>query len=201
MNHIKRLSALLSVLILLMLPQVRAAEQTGSISVRMTHGGYAVSGGSITLYRVALLTEDWQYVPVPEFSGCGIDLTGALSPADAEFLSDYTEGIPGQTHDLGNDGFTAFSPLESGLYLLVQRESGQGYLPVKPFFVGLPQQIAGELHYRVDASPKCAPEPEAPAPPGIPQTGLLRWPVPVMTALGLCLLAGGLLLRRKEPNA
>lgn len=201
MNHIKRMAALLTVLILLMLPQVRASGQTGSISVRMTHGGHAVSGGSITLYRIASLSEDWCYVPVPEFSSCGIDLSGALSPADAEFLSDYAEDIPGQTRELDSDGFTDFSPLEPGLYLLVQREAGRGYLPVKPFFVGLPQQIAGELHYRVDASPKCAPVPETPDPPGIPQTGLLRWPVPVMTALGLCLLVGGLLLHRKEPDA
>ncbi len=203
MKKVRHIASLLAVLLLLALPRVLASEQLGSISVRMTYGGQVVPGGSITLYRVAALEDDWRYVPVPEFSGCGIDLNGALSPADAESLSDYAGkySILGQTHTLGNDGFVSFSPLEPGLYLLVQREAGSGYLPAKPFFVGLPQQIDGELLYHVDASPKCAPEPEDPDPPGIPQTGLLRWPVPVMAALGLFLLFLGLLLYRKERNA
>lgn len=198
-----RLASLLLALLLLALPRVSAAEETGSISVRMTHGGQAVPGGSITLYRVAAPGDDWQYVPAPEFADCSTDLNGVLSPADAERLSGHAagNGIPGQTLELGADGLAVFSPLEPGLYLLVQRESGSGFLPVKPFLVGVPQQLGGALCYQVDASPKCAPEPDAPGSPGLPQTGQLRWPVPLMTALGLFFLAGGLLLYRKEPHA
>ena len=198
-----RLASLLLALLLLALPRVSAAEETGSISVRMTHGGQAVPGGSITLYRVAAPGDEWQYVPAPEFADCSTDLNGVLSPADAEHLSGHAaeNGIPGQTLELGADGLAVFSPLEPGLYLLVQRESGSGFLPVKPFLVGVPQQSGGALCYQVDASPKCAPEPDAPGSPGLPQTGQLRWPVPLMTALGLFFLAGGLLLYRKEPHA
>ena len=203
MHNFKRTVLLLILLHLLSLPRALALEQMGSISLRMAYAGQSIPGGSITLYRIAVLGENWQYVPVPEFSECCIDLNASLSPADASLLSAYaTENrISGQTRELDADGFALFSPLEPGLYLLVQQEAGSGYVPVKPFLVGLPQQIAGELHYHVDASPKCAPLPDDPAPPGIPQTGQLRWPVAVLTSLGLFLLAGGLFLQRKESHA
>lgn len=199
----KRIISLFVVILLLSVPGVWAAEQTGSISVRMAYGGQPVPGGTITLYRVAALGDDWRYVPAPEFVDCGTDLNGVLSPADAERLSGHAaeNGITGQTRELGTDGFALFSPLEPGLYLLVQVEAGHGYLPVKPFLVGVPQQLGGMLCHQVDASPKCAPEPDAPGSPGLPQAGQLRWPVPLMTALGLFFLAGGLLLYRKEPHA
>lgn len=196
----KRAASVLAALLLLALPRVLASEQSGSLSVRMTYGGQTVPGGSITLYRVAALGDDWRYLPLPEFMGCGIDPNSPLSPADAQQLANYAEetGISGQTRELGTNGSAAFSPLTPGLYLLVQREAGSGYLPVRPFLVGVPRQVDGVPCFHVDASPKCAPEPEAPA---LPQTGQLHWPVPVMTGLGLLLLAAGLLLYRKESHA
>lgn len=196
----KRIISLFVVILLLSVPGVWAAEQTGSISVRMAYGGQPVPGGSITLYRVAELGADWWYAPTPEFADCIIDLNDPLSPADAENLAQYAakQGLSGQGRELGADGFVCFSPLETGLYLLVQEESGQGFLPARPFFVGIPQYVGEALCYQVDASPKCAPEPGTPM---IPQTGQLRWIVPVLAGLGLLLLAGGLLLYREEPDA
>ena len=200
MKICKRVLSLLAALVLLALPRIHASTQTGSLSVQMAYGGQAVPGGSITCYQLAALGSDWQYKPVPAFTDCGIELNGPLSPADARYLAQYAEEkrIPGQTQDLGNTGLAAFSPLRPGLYLLVQREAAEGYLPISPFSVGIPQQVGGVLSYHVDASPKCAPEPDGPK---IPQTGQLRWPVPVMTALGLFFLAAGLLLKREEPDA
>ena len=196
----KRITSLLIALVMLSIPRVLAAAQTGSISVRMTCGGQPVPGGSIRLYRVAELGAQWRYAPTPEFAECTIDLNAPFSPADAEELAQYAgeNGLPGQTQELGEDGFACFSPLETGLYLLVQEESGRGFLPARPFFVGVPQQVGGALQYQVDASPKCVPQPDAPM---IPQTGQLRWIVPVLAGLGLLLLAGGMLLYREEPDA
>lgn len=192
----------LLVLLLLALPRVSGAEQTGSVSVRMTWSGQSVSGGSITLYRVAAPGKNALFVPTPEFSGCGVDLNGALSPADAKALAEHADrsGTSGQTRELGSGGSACFSPLEPGLYLLVQRQAARGFLPVEPFLVGLPRQVDGALQYHVDASPKCAPEPSDPGSPGIPQTGQLRWPVAVLAAAGLVLLAAGVLLLRKESH-
>ena len=200
MTIFRRTAAVLTVLLLLACPRVLAAEQTGSISVRMTWQGSTVPGGSITLYRVAMLGRGGQFVPLPEFSGWGMDPSAPLSPSDARELAEFAkrENIPGQTAALGADSAACFSPLESGLYLLVQREPGAGFLPVNPFFLSVPQQIGTELCYDVDASPKCAPTPTDPGTPGIPQTGQLNWPVPVMALLGLCLMAAGLLLYRRN---
>lgn len=196
----RRIISLLIALLMLSIPGVWAAEQTGSLSVGMTYGGHPVPGGSVRLYRVAALGADWQYVTTPEFSGCGVDCNGSLSPADAITLAEYAgeNGLSGQIRELGSQGSACFSPLEAGLYLLVQEEAGLGYLPVKPFIVGVPQQVGGVLQYQVDASPKCTPEPGAPQ---IPQTGQLGWSVPVMAGLGLIFLAGGLLLYRRKPDA
>ena len=34
--------------------------------------------------------------------------------------------------------------------------------------------------------------------PTLPQTGQLNWPIPVLTAAGTCLIAAGILLRKKH---
>lgn len=180
--------------------------RTGSISIRMTDRGEPIPGGSVTLYRVAGLSEDYRYTAEPPFGDCGVDLNRALTREDAEKLAQYAKQnrIPGQTLALGHDGAAVFAALEEGLYLLTQQEAGAGYLPVSPFLCGVPQQIGGELFYDVDASPKCAPEPTDPGGPGgpsIPQTGQLNWPVPVMGMLGLVLIsAGGLLWVRRDAD-
>ena len=196
----KRLIALWAAVMVLALPQAFAASaRTGSVTVRMLHQGEAVPEGSITLYRLAVRSSDGRYLPEPEFEACPVELNTGFTPANAEMLADYTaeNRIQGQTRSLGLDGTAVFSPLDTGLYLLVQQETGRGYLPIRPFFIGVPQSIGGELVYDVDASPKCAPEPTeptAPGTPGIPQTGQLNWPVPVMAGLGFLLFAAGGLL-------
>ena len=72
---------------------------------------------------------------------------------------------------------------------------------------GVPMEEDGVLRYDVDASPKVELEkepeptsttPPAPTDPRLPYTGQLNWPVPVLTVLGLGLLALGLALRRKS---
>ncbi len=216
MMKIKRVTSFLAALLLLIpaLPNVFAEpipdpEQTGSITVQMTYRGETVPGGSVTLYRLAGLDDAYQYISEPEFAGCSVDLNGTLTASAAKTLADYAKRnhISGQTKSLGADGTAVFSPLETGLYLLVQQEAGSGYLPINPFFADVPQQIGKELIYDVDASPKCAPEstkptkpaepaePSKPHTPNIPQTGQLNWPVPVMAALGLSLFAAGWFLR------
>lgn len=189
-----------ALLLYLMIPYASASpvtDRTGSVTIRMTYRGEAVPGGSVTLYRIAGLGNG--VIPEPEFADSGVDLNGTLGPGDAKKLADHaqTHGAPGQTIALGPAGTVRFSGLETGLYLLVQSAAGRGYLPVHPFLLSIPQQIGGELFYDVDASPKCAPEPtdpagpEGPPPPGIPQTGQLNWPVPLMAAVGMTLAAAG----------
>ena len=200
MTHIKRAAALAVLLLLLPLPRISAAEQPGSISVRMVFGGAPVPGGSITLYHVAGPGSDGRYISTPAFSGCGIDPNGSRSPDDARTMEAYAaeNDVSGRTGDLGPKGTACFYGLEPGLYLLVQEKAAEGYLPVEPFFVSIPHLSDGVLYDHVEASPKCAPQSPS---PGLPQTGQLRWPVALLTALGLLCLSAGLLLRRRGSNA
>lgn len=108
---------------------------------------------------------------------------------------------------MDKDGEIAFTGLDLGLYLLVQHKAAKGYETAAPFLVSVPMEEDGVLRYDVDASPKVELEkepeptsttPPAPPDPRLPYTGQLNWPVPVLTVLGLGLLALGLALRRKS---
>lgn len=166
---------LLTFLLLLILPLRAFAAETGSITLHVP------SGGTVTLYRVA----DLDLVPTPEFSGCDI----ALTPAAARSLADHARNLPGNTRTLD----ACFEDLDEGVYLLVQNRAGEGYTPFSPFLISIPTQIADAVYYHVDATPKVS---ALPKPPGLPQTGQLRWPIPILTLSGIILI--GLGTRRKK---
>lgn len=170
----------------------------GSVSVRITWSGQPVPGGTVTLFRVADLAEDLTFSPVPGFSDCGTDLNGALTASAARTLADYAaaQGIPGETKSLTMDGFACFPDLVPGLYLLVQPSAGEGFEPFNPFLVSIPTVIDDAVYFDVEAGPKAAPTPTPP--PGLPQTGQLRWPVPVLGCTGAALLFCGLFPERRR---
>lgn len=178
---------ILFLLLVLTLGRTAWAEEWpgGSITVRLRWQGQAVAGGTLTLYRVG----DEDYRPTEAFADCGVELKAPFGADLARELADYAQTLPGQTKAVGADGTVVFEPLDAGLYLVVQREAAEGYLPTEPFLVGIPMQVGGELVSHVDASPKASPAPK------LPQTGQLNWPVPVMAAAGALLLLAG---RRKR---
>lgn len=157
-------------LLLSVLPRVSAAEQ-GSITV---HTG---SGGSVTLFQI----KD------PEFSGCDLSPT----PEAARALADHAKTLPGKTQTPNAEGAVCFPNLEPGLYLLVQRRAGEGQQPFSPFLVSIPTVIGDTTVYDVVARPKSAP-------PELPQTGQLRWPIPVLTLGGVSLILLGVKGRKKD---
>lgn len=177
--------------------------KTGSIRVTMRAGDLLVTGGSLTLYRAGEIWEDdgnYSFVPIGDFAGCGEELTDVSSPELAQRLADYASAnnLTGMTRPVDEDGMVSFPALELGLYLLVQQEAAAGYGKAAPFLVSVPYWEDGTYLYDVDASPKVAlerepepTEPTKPAEPTLPQTGQLNWPVPVLTAAGLCLFAAG----------
>lgn len=166
---------LLLSLLLLLIPFRASAAETGSITLHVP------SGGTATLYRVA----DLELVPTPDFSGCDI----ALTPAAAQALADHARDLPGDTRPLD----ACFEDLDEGVYLLVQQRAGEGYTPFSPFLISIPTRIGDSVYYHVDATPKVS---TLPKPPGLPQTGQLRWPIPVLTLSGIILI--GLGTRRKK---
>ena len=157
---------------------------------------HPVSGG-----RPPVLTE--------AFAGSKVSLEEVSSAQLANTLAAYAKDhkLSGTAKDVDKDGEIAFTGLELGLYLLVQHKAAKGYETAAPFLVSVPMEEDGVLRYDVDASPKVELEkepeptsttPPAPTDPRLPYTGQLNWPVPVLTVLGLGLLALGLALRRKS---
>lgn len=212
----KRLFALFTAVVLLCTMSVAAFAQEApdmshegcSVRVTMSKGGKGVAGGSLTLYRVGAVYEDngnYSFALTGNFTDCNVSLENPESAALAKKLADYAKNcnLTGTTKEIGKDGTVTFTDLELGLYLIVQNKAASGYNNVDSFLVTVPSIENGSYIYDVDASPKVeletAPEPPAvsPAPPasGLPQTGQLNWPIPVMVVLGLILFSIGWILR------
>ena len=186
-------------------------SRTGSITLDLSYQGEAVPGGTLTLYQVALgqmeSQSDYTLVFTEAFAGCGIDLEDLSSPETAQALSMWSQDneIPGQKQEIDENGHVSFSDLAVGLYLLVQEDAAEGFDRLRPFLVTIPVTSADSLVYDVNAAPKVnlepAPteptvpteptEPTEPGEPDLPQTGQVKWPIPVMAAIGAFLVIAG----------
>lgn len=178
--------ALLAVLIFVPL-SARGAEESGSLRIRMQYEDRNVSGGVITLYSVGRWTHEGFSFAGP-FAKCGLDVED-LQPETAAALAAFASEreIPGQSQAVSNSGTVLFADLEEGLYLAVQTGVAPGYLPMNPFLIRIPQEINGSKIYHIEARPKLTPE-DSPKDPQLPQTGQLKWPVPVLLTGGAALL-------------
>lgn len=112
------------------------------------------------------------------------------------------------------DGKAALEGLPTGLYLLCAApyQKGGCTYTTTPVLLELPaQQAGGGWQYAATVEPKLersgTPEPpviiipDNPAPtPGdkLPQTGLLQWPITLLAAIGVLLVAVGCRLRRRR---
>lgn len=193
--------------------EVPDVEKDGSISVTMRYGGNTVPGGTLTLYQVGEIHEDdgnYSFVLSDAFAGSGAALDEREASGLAESLAKYAseKKLTGKTAAIGNDGVAVFRSLKPGMYLVMQAEAADGYESISPFLVSVPMNENGTYVYEVDATPKMnilmLAEPDAPtspdtpampAQPTLPYTGQLNWPVPALTALGLCLFLIGWVLR------
>lgn len=195
-------------------------DRLGSISIAMTYHGMPVSGGSLTIFRVADVVDDngnMIFVYTEDFAGCSIpvtELNSARLPVELARIA-AAKHLQGTTQRLDAKGWTKFADLQIGLYLVVQREAAPGYTAINPFLVSVPQVDDGHYIYDVDTAPKNIPQPDVeptvpetqpPKPEGhLPQTGQTNWPVPVMAVAGLVLLMTGISLRnsgkRKQDEA
>ncbi len=191
-------------------------DKKGSISISMQLEGKAVGGGSLTIYRVGEIKEEdgnYSFVPAGDFVNCkeSFEKEKIESPELAAKLAKYSSDkkISGQTNKIGTDGKITFSDLEVGLYLFVQNEAANGCEKAAPFLVSMPYMEDGEYKYEVDASPKVelkkdssstTRKPDATTkadkdnPGKLPQTGQLKWPVPILAVAGLSFFMVGWIL-------
>lgn len=184
----------------------------GSVTVRIhTAAEKNVKNANIRLYRVGeATTEDYnlKFVPTGAFADCGVDLSNLSDGDMAAALAQYAKdnGItPDMTGKTDKNGVVSFAVEQSGMYLVVQKgfsnKSSAKYSEIQPFVVTIPMinENGTDWVYDIEAQPKVNPLP-TPKPTkkptdlpegNLPQTGMLRWPVPVLGVGGLVLFSVG----------
>ncbi|MBQ2775438.1 MAG: hypothetical protein IJF40_06105 [Clostridia bacterium] len=168
MKQIKKITSLLMVALLIFMLSATATafahevpdlSRKGSITVAIKDGDKRLTGGSLTLYKVGNVTEDngdFIFVLTDEFRASGISLENLESEQLAKDLAEYADdsGAYSNTEDIDSEGRLVYKDLDVGLYLLVQKEAAEGYLPVNPFLVSVPMVQDGAYLYDVYATPK-----------------------------------------------
>lgn len=193
--------------------EVPDENQKGTIIVEMTYDGNAVSGGKLLAYRVARIVENdgnYGFEALEPYEVGEINQENLNTP---ELAAAFAEQISGDGIEptVSEDGLVRFENLDLGLYLIVQTEAADGFEPLNPFLVSVPLFEDGHYVYEVNAegkfqlhqeTPLTEAPTESPTNPGLPQTGQLNWPIPLLAALGLGLFSIGWMLRfgRKKNN-
>ena len=136
----------------------------------------------------------------------------------AQALEKNITGVAADQTVAVENGACEFADLTPGLYLVMQTAASEGGVKINPFLVSIPGENGS---YDIVATPKKGievpptttpkttptPTPGKPGTPGtpssgsktvLPQTGQLWWPVPVLCGIGLALLVGGAVLKRKK---
>ena len=131
--------------------RANAAETGGTVRVSLDAGELPVTNGAITLYQVGTPVTDG-YRITEGFGGGIVKSDDATSPYLAQWLAE-SAGEAGKTVNLDVDGNVTFSNLENGLYLIVQTERMDGFYPIKPFLVTIPD----DGQWQVQVSPKTEP--------------------------------------------
>lgn len=176
----------MTVMLLGTIPVAAAAEHMGSIQVTLEAGDLAVTNGAVTLYQVGFGIEEG-YRIADAFGGGIVRRTDAYSEKLAQWLAETAEGC-GMTMLLDADGCTVFPELEEGLYMLVQTERMDGFYPINPILITIPEgnQWDVQIHRR-----------PVPVVTEIPKTS--QSPLPFFGVLGMIISSVGLLLCvRKE---
>jgi len=184
-------------------------DRAGSISVLIhTAEDERVLNAKIELYRVGdpkIVDGNLVFDPSDAFAGSGVSLSDLNSAGLADVLSQYAESmnvVPVATATTGKDGKALFGDLPVGLYMVKQNGFAETeyFTEIEPFLVSMPMTLDSEWIYDIDASPKVGAKPKPTATPApttaptdekLPQTGMLRWPIPVLGVSGLVLFSLG----------
>lgn len=188
--------------------EVPDLNRSGSISVTFEHEGKAGTDGTLTMYKVGDVHiengADYSFVLTKAFADAGVPLDDLESQAVIEDLDAFVEENEpkGTTEDIKN-GVVEFTDVEPGLYLMVQEKACKGFYAIDSFLVSLPQGDENGWVYQIDATPKMQTDmktlppdeytiDEGPDEDGIlPNTGQLKWPIPVLAISGMVLFALG----------
>ena len=171
--------------LLITMPVVAAAETLGSIQVQLDAGDLAVVNGTVNLYQVGIRTEEG-YRITEAFGGGIVRFEDTDSSVLAKWLAE-TADQAGDSMLLDADGNAVFSELEEGLYMLVQTERIDGFYPINPILMTIPEGDCWDI--KIYRQP-------VPIVTELPKTG--QSPLPFLGILGMLLSAAGLILCGKK---
>ena len=185
-------------------------DKTGSISVRIhTAKEKNVKNAKIELYRVGdpvIIDSNLHFELSADFAGSGLSVDDLNSAGLADSFAAYAKGMkltPYAAAVTDENGVVVFGDLPVGLYMI--RQNGftkkMYFTQITPFLVSMPMtnEEGTGWDYFIEASPKVntvakptpSPAPTATPDPTLPQTGMLRWPIPVLGISGLLLFSLG----------
>lgn len=174
-NALKRIMPLLlALLVMLSFPFNAAAAEfdlsaAGTIRVQLREEASSdvTVGGSLRLYKVGDAQEinnNLTFSLCADFSGSGVSLADLSASGLPQQLADYAleNDLQGTAVQTDETGYAVFSDLSTGLYLVMQTEAAEGYLPVMPFLVSLPMysEESGSWLYSIEATPKVQASPK-----------------------------------------
>ena len=209
----KRIITGLMVLLLVGCLTVSAHEipdltRNGTIAFHLDWKGEPLAGGTLTMYRVGDIAEDdgnYSFAAVPGLSNPVPEDLDDPALAASMVAAAENAGLKSSTVSVEN-GDAVFTDVAPGLYVVIQKKAAEGFAPLSPFFISMPQFRDGRYEYDIAADPKVSPEPEPTEPtrpkptepkppvPTQPQTGQLNWPIPVMAVSGVVLVIIGWIL-------
>lgn len=134
------------------------------LTVSYTHAGQVFSGETVKIWRVASVSEDYQYTALAPFSSVGLTLNGVTSQAEWKELTNTLNTFAetqaaSATASAKTDasGRVHFNDLDTGLYLVsgVRADNGEYLCVFEPFLVSLPT-LGEDLSwsYKVESHPK-----------------------------------------------
>ena len=162
-----------------------AAENQGSIRVKLEVGDLPVINGAVTLFQVGTSTAEG-YRIAEDFGGGIVRKDETDSRKLAQWLAE-TAQTNGRSMLLDADGTAYFSDLEEGLYILVQTERIDGFYPIYPVLLTIPRENQWDVELFREPIPVVT---------EIPQTG--QSPIPFFGILGMVISSIGLLLCVKK---
>ena len=171
----------------------------GSLMVEMSCShGYA-SDGKVAIYHIANLVytgTEYDFEYTEDFKNCPIPIDSVWDNETALAYGEYIkENQIMVERTVLNNGFAVVEDVSLGLYLVVHEEPTNGFSAALPFLVTVPVANGDSWEYNVEATPKVELVHGQVTPPvDIPQTGQLKWPIPVMIATGVIIFAIGLVL-------
>ena len=197
--------------------EVPDLTKSGTITFQVSWEGEPVEGGVFQMFRVGDIVEnngDYSFGLVPELADSSVELKDISDPELAAQLAALAQEAGLEPLIAPVEAGEAYFPdVMPGLYVVVQTEACDGFAKMNPFLISMPRFENGTYVTDVVAKPKVPLETEPTEPtdptiptepgPGIPQTGQLNWPVPLMAASGMALFALGWFLcfgRKREAD-